>query len=271
MSWSAGPSRRLAPTGPGPSCAYAFHRHRQRARAEQRSVASAIESAAAAVRSAEAQAAFAETTWRRFQALRQRGSISVHEYDQAEAAHRSAAAELERARRAHDQLGAQSDAAAAAARQAETFSAYTQIRAPFDGVITGRHIDPGAQAGPGMPLLTIDRASRYRAEAPIDGLNIAAMVGATLLVCGTPAQQADVLDQIERIGGVVAGIERGWFQREIALSAERQQRIKLGESAIFLHDILRAAPLLHPTPPLLVRAMEVSIATIRCGRNTVRC
>jgi alkylation response protein AidB-like acyl-CoA dehydrogenase len=36
----------------------------------------------------------------------------------------------------------------------------------------------------------------YAARAPIDGLNIASMVGATLLVCGTEAQQADVLPRI---------------------------------------------------------------------------
>jgi 3-oxochol-4-en-24-oyl-CoA dehydrogenase len=36
----------------------------------------------------------------------------------------------------------------------------------------------------------------YAAEAPIDGLNIASMVGATLLVCGTDAQKADVLPRI---------------------------------------------------------------------------
>ena len=54
------------------------------------------------------------------------------------------------------------------------------------------------------------------------------------------------------------------FTSEIAnalASAERQGRIKTGESAIFLHDILRAAPALHPTPPLLLRAMAVAIAT----------
>ena len=36
----------------------------------------------------------------------------------------------------------------------------------------------------------------YAAEAPIDGLNIASMVGATLLVCGTESQKADVLPRI---------------------------------------------------------------------------
>jgi alkylation response protein AidB-like acyl-CoA dehydrogenase len=36
----------------------------------------------------------------------------------------------------------------------------------------------------------------YAAGAPIDGLNIASMVGATLLVCGTDEQKADILPRI---------------------------------------------------------------------------
>ena len=54
------------------------------------------------------------------------------------------------------------------------------------------------------------------------------------------------------------------FPSEIAnglASAERQKRIRTGESAIFLNDILSAAPALHPSPPLLIRAMEISIST----------
>ena len=56
------------------------------------------------------------------------------------------------------------------------------------------------------------------------------------------------------------------FAPEVAnalASAERQGRIKAGESAIFLHDLLRAAPALHPTPALLLRAMALAIATRR--------
>jgi predicted nucleic acid-binding protein len=56
------------------------------------------------------------------------------------------------------------------------------------------------------------------------------------------------------------------FPPEIAnglAAAERQGRIKPGESVILLNDILRAAPVLHPTPPLLLRAMALAIATRR--------
>src|SRR5262245_5990540 len=44
------------------------------------------------------------------------------------------------------------------------------------------------------------------------------------------------------------------FTAEVAnalATAERQGRIKSGEAAIFFHDILRNAPALAPTPPLL--------------------
>ena len=54
------------------------------------------------------------------------------------------------------------------------------------------------------------------------------------------------------------------FLAEIAnalVSAERQGRIRAGESAVFLIDVLSAAPALHLTPALLVRGMEIALAT----------
>ncbi len=53
------------------------------------------------------------------------------------------------------------------------------------------------------------------------------------------------------------------FPSEIAnglVSAERQKRIRTGEAAIFLNDVLSAAPVLYPSSPLLIRAMEIAIA-----------
>jgi methylmalonyl-CoA mutase N-terminal domain/subunit len=43
----------------------------------------------------------------------------------------------------------------------------------------------------------------------------------------------EIFEEVERFGGVVSGIERGYFQREIALSAQRQQQeIESGERLI---------------------------------------
>jgi predicted nucleic acid-binding protein len=53
------------------------------------------------------------------------------------------------------------------------------------------------------------------------------------------------------------------FPSEIAnalASAERQKRIQAGEAAVFLNDILTAAPAVHDALPLLIRALEIAIA-----------
>jgi predicted nucleic acid-binding protein len=52
------------------------------------------------------------------------------------------------------------------------------------------------------------------------------------------------------------------FPTEIAsglASAERQKRIRTGEAAVFLNDILSAAPALQHSAGLLIRAMEIAI------------
>ncbi len=52
------------------------------------------------------------------------------------------------------------------------------------------------------------------------------------------------------------------FTPEVAnglVSAERSNRIKTGESALFLFDVVRSAPVIVQTQPLLVRAMEIAI------------
>jgi predicted nucleic acid-binding protein len=56
------------------------------------------------------------------------------------------------------------------------------------------------------------------------------------------------------------------FPSEIAnglASAERQKRIRPGESAVFLNDVLSAAPALHHSAVLLIRAMEIAISSKR--------
>ena len=62
------------------------------------------------------------------------------------------------------------------------------------------------------------------------------------------------------------------FPSEIAnglASAERQKRIRPDESAIFLNDVLSAAPALHHSSPLLIRSMEIAISTKRAAYDCI--
>jgi RND family efflux transporter MFP subunit len=138
------------------------------ANAGSRGVDEAILSANAAVAGASANAEFASATLRRFTALRERGSVSPHEFEEVSAKASGAGAELERAKRMRDQLIAQRDQARGGVAEAETFLSYATVRSPIDGIVTARFIDPGAQAAPGMPLLTVEDAASRRVETTVD-------------------------------------------------------------------------------------------------------
>lgn len=88
----------------------------------------------ARVAAARAQEELAERTFRRIDNLAREGAASRQELDQAEAA-------LAGAR--------------AARSEAEAQQGYAVVRAPFDGVVTRRSVDPGDLAAPGRPLVTI--------------------------------------------------------------------------------------------------------------------
>jgi RND family efflux transporter MFP subunit len=103
----------------------------------------------------------AASTLKRYDTLFQRKSVSPQEYDETKARLQGAEARAEAAQSAQAQ-------AKAAVAQAQTALAYSKIRAPFDGVVTERKVDPGALASPGMPLFTVETTGRYRLEATVD-------------------------------------------------------------------------------------------------------
>jgi RND family efflux transporter MFP subunit len=110
---------------------------------------------------AETDRSLSESTLKRFDTLYQRKSVSPQEYDEVKARYQGSQARAEAA-----QAGAAQ--AKAAVAQAQTAFGYTRVRAPFSGVVTERKVDPGVLAAPGMPLLTLEVARRYRLEATVD-------------------------------------------------------------------------------------------------------
>ncbi len=53
-------------------------------------------------------------------------------------------------------------AARASAAELSAVSSYSVVRAPFDGIVVQRMVDPGSFAAPGAPLLTVQDPSRLR-------------------------------------------------------------------------------------------------------------
>jgi RND family efflux transporter MFP subunit len=113
------------------------------------------------VAAAESELALAESTLKRYQNLLEKKSVSPQEFDEVKTRQQAALAHKDLARASLEQ-------AKAALAQARTALEYTQVRAPFDGVVTERKLDPGAMANPGSPVLAIEDTSRYRLEVAIN-------------------------------------------------------------------------------------------------------
>lgn len=89
---------------------------------------------------------------------------------------------------------ARAEAAVAAARASEAevdaLADYAVVRAPFAGLITARHVDPGAFAAPGAPLVSIQDDARLRISVAVSpaasaGVRRGSRINAT--VEGVPA------------------------------------------------------------------------------------
>jgi RND family efflux transporter MFP subunit len=113
------------------------------------------------VTASDADLTLAEATFKRYQTLYDRKSVSPQEFDEIKARYQAAQARREMARAGQAQ-------AKAGMQQARTALGYTHIVAPFDGLVTERKADVGTLASPGMPIFTVEDLRRYRLEATVN-------------------------------------------------------------------------------------------------------
>lgn len=108
----------------------------------------------------EAQVAFnnAKRDYERFTALFAQNSASQKELDDMTANYEMAKARLESAKAMKAEVDAQ--------------FAYSNITAPFSGVVTNRFVEAGAMANPGMPLLAIEAPGNFEVRATIPEMAI---------------------------------------------------------------------------------------------------
>jgi multidrug efflux pump subunit AcrA (membrane-fusion protein) len=141
---------------------------KERAEAASRSAAELARAADADVHAAESALGLARATHDRMAALHARKSATAQELDQAVAALRAAEAQSTSARSRLAAADAARLAARATAEAATITATYAELLAPFDGVVTERHADPGSMAMPGTPLLTLEDPATYRLEVQLD-------------------------------------------------------------------------------------------------------
>jgi RND family efflux transporter MFP subunit len=95
----------------------------------------------------------AEKDYNRFKNLFAENSASQKEFDDITAHYNMAKARLEGAKQMKNEVDAQ--------------FAYANIRAPFDGVVTGKFIKNGDMANPGMPLIAMEAPGKFEVMAVV--------------------------------------------------------------------------------------------------------
>ena len=118
------------------------------------------------IAAADADYALADATMKRYQMLYDKKSVSPQEYDEVKT-------KLAAAKARRDAAHAGRTQAEAGVSQASTAMGFTNVRAPFDGIVIAKLAEPGAMAAPGVPLLVVEDPSRFRLEAQLDESKLA--------------------------------------------------------------------------------------------------
>lgn len=107
--------------------------------------------AEAAISEADAALNDAQKDYERFEELYKKQSASTKEFENVALHYNSIKAKAEAARQMKN--------------EADAMLRYTNIVAPFSGVVTQRNFDEGSMANPGMPIIALERSQRFNVNA----------------------------------------------------------------------------------------------------------
>ncbi|HET9692861.1 MAG TPA: efflux RND transporter periplasmic adaptor subunit [Steroidobacteraceae bacterium] len=215
--------------------------------------------AQAALTAARAREAQARAQFGRIQDMYERKVVARTTYDEAVTARDAAAAELA--------------AAQAALESAREGVAYTELRAPYDGRITAKRVQPGEAVAPGTPLLTIASfgALRVVAEVPQSlAQDVRALGKANVYVGDTSIAaervtlfpSADPLSSTFRVRAdlpdQVSGIAPG-MHAKVGFVTGQSKRMFVPREAVVERSELRAVYVVGPDG-------RVSLRQVRLGR-----
>ncbi|MAD98433.1 MAG: efflux transporter periplasmic adaptor subunit [Flavobacteriaceae bacterium] len=122
----------------------------------------------------------------RFENLFQKNSATQKELDDITTQLKAAKSQLEMADEAVNQVKAQ--------------LSYTDVRAPFDGVITTINIKKGNLANPGMPLLGIEENQNFEVRATISEFDIANVKAGQTVKVAIPSMDKIMEGKITELG-----------------------------------------------------------------------
>lgn len=233
--------------------------HTQQARASALAAEKALAQAHTERSAVDAEHRLAAAWNKRIIALHARNSATDQERDEADARLAGAAARVAAAQAGIEVAEANLASARSALGGAVATESYTTIRAPFDGLITERLIDPGNLVAPGVPLVRIESDGARQVLVRVDEARAGYVhPGDTVEVAidgvGEPALEKAIEGVVVEVARAVGSDQRA-FTVKVAVPATVTVR-----SGTFARVVFRGAPrraLLVP-PNAIHRSGQVS-------------
>jgi RND family efflux transporter MFP subunit len=156
--------------------------------------------------------------------------------------------------------------AQAAVAEAEAMLAYATVRAPFDGVVTEKHVLPGDLATPGLPLLVIESTRHLRAEGNIPETLAAGLhLGDTLSVV-VDEPPATIAGAIEELSTASDAVSRSWLAK-VALPSGA---VRSGQYVRLQVPAGQSAALLIPAGAVSLFGQMERVFLVEQGRAVLR-
>jgi RND family efflux transporter MFP subunit len=243
---------------------------------QARAVAVAAEKALAQARAAQSAAAaehqLAAAWQKRIVALHARNSATDQERDDAAGRVAAAAARLSGTQAGIEGAEAQLVSARAAVGAAAATESFTAIRAPFNGLVTERLIDPGNLAAPGVPLLRIDADGARQVVLRVDEARAAYVHSGDrvrVLIDAAGDQRAD--DGVEAVIAEVAraiGADQRTFTVKVTVPSTVQVRTGSFARVLFRGPPRRA--LVAPASAVQRHGQVSSVYVVQDGTARLR-
>ena len=247
--------------------------HAHQARATAVAAEKALLQARSQQSAVEAEHRLARAWQKRIAALHLRNSATDQERDEADARLSGAAARLAGAQAAIEGADAHLASARAAVGVATATESFTTLRAPFDGLVTERLIDPGNLASPGTPLLRIESEGSRQVVARVDEARAAYMQPGDRVRVLLEAVDGLVGDH-HGVEGVVAEVARavGVDQRAFTVKVTVPRTVTT-RTGSFARVVFRGAPrraLLVPAAAVRRHGQVSSVYVVQDGVASLR-
>ena len=152
-------------------------------------------------------------------------------------------------------------------QEAKTMLSYTTITAPFDGVITRKHVSSGDLATPGVPLLQLEDDTRLQTVTAVPESLINLLKEGEALSIEVPAAGAAVTGKVSEIAPTVDPLSR---TAPVKIDIKYDPSLKTGKFARVILPVDPGKSLFIPASAVVVSGQMNKVFVVEKDRASLR-